>query len=36
MQFEISSFVKLHIKVLPKVFLYIQIWFRCETLLLFF
>ena len=28
-------FVKIRVKVLTKVF-YIQIWFKCETLLLFF
>ena len=35
MQYEISFFNKIHVKVLTKVF-YIQIWFKYETLLLFF
>ena len=34
-QYEISFFIKIHVKVLTKVF-YIQIWFKCETQLLFF
>ena len=33
--YEISFFIKIHVKVLTKVF-YIQILFKCETPLLFF
>ena len=32
---KISFFIKIHVKVLTKVF-YIQIWFKCETPLLLF
>ena len=32
---KISFFIKIDVKVLSKVF-YIQIWFKCETPLLFF
>ena len=35
LQYEISFFIKIHVKVLTKVF-YIQIWFICETQLFFF
>ena len=34
-QFEINFFIKIHVKVMTKVF-YIQICFKCETPLLFF
>ena len=33
-QFEISFFIKIHVKVLTKVF-YIQIWFKSEAPLFF-
>ena len=34
-QCEFSLFIKIHVQVLTKVF-YIQIWIKCETLLVFF